>query len=218
MCLLSVRSLKYSCDRFRAVLLALTTNQKLGLGLTAVVFIAFALISALLIPRSNADFPGRRGLVPFILVTAILTIAMLGAVEVFAKEEHHGAEAAPGEAEPEPAPEPEPQEPAPTPPTTTQPATTAEQPSGSPEAGKAVFEAQGCGGCHTFSAAGANGTVGPNLDQVLAGKDAAFVHESIVEPNAEIAEGFSAGVMPQDYEQKLSPKQLDDLVSFLTSG
>jgi mono/diheme cytochrome c family protein len=202
------------------VLLALTTNQKLGLAGTAVVFIAFALISALLIPRSNPDFPGRRGLAAFILVTAILTIAMLGAVEVFAKEEHHGAEAAPEEPqpEPEPTPGPEPQEPAPTRPTTTAPATTAEQPSGSPEAGKAVFQAQGCGGCHTFSAAGANGTVGPNLDQVLAGKDAAFVHESIVEPNAEIAEGFSAGVMPQDYEQKLSPKQLDDLVAFLMSG
>jgi cytochrome c551/c552 len=202
------------------VLLALTTNQKLGLAGTAVVFIAFALISALLIPRSNPDFPGRRGLVAFILVTAILTIAMLGAVEVFAKEEHHGAEAAPEEPQPEPgpAPEPQPQEPAPTQPTTTAPTTTAEQPSGSPEAGKAVFQAQGCGGCHAFSAAGANGTVGPNLNQVLAGKDAAFVHESIVDPNAEIAEGFSAGVMPQDYEQKLSPKQLDDLVAFLTSG
>ena len=35
---------------------------------------------------------------------------------------------------------------------------------------------------------------------------------------AEVAEGFSAGVMPQDYEQKVSPKQLDDLVAFLTSG
>ena len=203
------------------MLLALTTNQKLGLAGTALVFIAFALISALLIPRSRTDFPGRRGLVPFILVTAILTIAMLGAVEVFAKESHEGeaagepTETAP---QPEPMPAPEPQEPAPTRPTTTEPTTTAEQPSGSPEAGKTVFAAQGCGGCHTFSPAGSSGAVGPNLDDVLAGKDAAFVHESIVEPNAEIAQGFSAGVMPQDYEQKLSSKQLDDLVAFLTSG
>ena len=203
------------------MLLALTTNQKLGLGGTAVVFIAFALISALLIPRRNPDFPARRGLVAFILVTVIFTIAMLGAVEVFAKEEHHGeaageqTETTP-EPEREPMPEPEPQEPAPTRPTT--PTTRPEQPSGSAEAGKAVFQAQGCGGCHTFTAAGANGTVGPNLDEVLAGKDAAFVRESIVDPNAEVAQGFSAGVMPQDYEQKLSPKQLNDLVAFLTSG
>jgi len=197
------------------VLLALTTNQKLGLGATAAIFIAFALIAALLIPRSSPDFPGRRGLVPFILVTVILTIAMLGAVEVFAKESHEGeAAAGPTETTPEPEPEPQPQEPAPTRPTTT----TSAQPSGSAEAGKTVFAAQGCAGCHTFSAAGAAGTVGPNLDEALADKDAAFVHESIVNPNAEVAEGFSAGVMPQDYEQKLSSKQLDDLVAFLTSG
>jgi len=201
------------------VLLALTTNQKLGLAATAAVFIAFALLAALLIPRSSPDFPGRRGLVPFILVTVILTIAMLGAVEVFAKESHEGEQAAePTETTPQPEPEPapEPQEPAPTRPTT--PTTTSERPPGSADAGKAVFAAQGCGGCHTFSAAGAAGTVGPNLDEELAGKDADFVHESIVDPNAEIAEGFSAGVMPQDYEQKLSPKQLNDLVAFLTSG
>ena len=89
------------------MLLALTTDQKLGLAGTAVVFIAFSLLVALVIPRRNPDFPGRRGLVPFILVTLILTIAMLGAVEVFAKEEHHAA-AEPGETTPEPEPEPSP--------------------------------------------------------------------------------------------------------------
>jgi mono/diheme cytochrome c family protein len=192
------------------VLLALTTNQKLGLGGTAAVFIAFALLVALVIPRGRPDFPGRRGLVPFILVTLILTIAMLGAVEVFAKEEHHAA-AEPRETTPEPAPEPSPTPEPPPPPTTT------EQPSGSPEAGKTVFQVSGCGGCHTFSAAGTTGTTGPNLDEVLAGKDAAFVRQSIVEPNADIAEGYSPGVMPQTYEEQLSPKQIDDLVAFLTS-
>ena len=194
------------------MLLALTTDQKLGLAGTAVVFIAFSLLVALVIPRRNPDFPGRRGLVPFILVTLILMIAMLGAVEVFAKEEHHAA-AEPGETTPEPEPEPTPT-PSPEPPA---PTTTAEQPSGSPEAGKTVFEVSGCGGCHTFAAAGTTGTTGPDLDEVLAGKDAAFVEQSIVQPNAEIAEGYSAGVMPQTYEEQLSPKQLHDLVAFLTS-
>jgi mono/diheme cytochrome c family protein len=196
------------------VLLALTTNQELGLAGTAAVFIGFALIAAILIPRRNPDFPGRRGLVPFVLVTVILTIAMLGAVEVFAKEEHH-AEGAPERTVTTPTgTTPTGRTPSPPPP----PTTTAERPSGSPQAGKAVFAAQGCGGCHTFSAAGASGAVGPNLDEVLKGKDAAFVHESIVDPNAEIAPGFSPGVMPQTYEDQLSPKQLDDLVAFLTSS
>jgi mono/diheme cytochrome c family protein len=191
------------------VLLALTTNQKLGLAGTAAVFIAFALISALLIPRGKPDFPGRRGLVPFILVTAILTIAMLGAVEVFAKEEHPETEA-PGETTPEPPPPPTT--------TTTGTMTTTEQPPGSAAAGRAVFTSAGCGGCHTFGPAGASGSVGPDLDEALQGKDAEFIRQSIVDPNAEITQGFSAGVMPQNFGQELSPKQLDDLVAFLMSG
>lgn len=194
------------------MLLALTTNQKLGLGGTAAVFIAFALLVALVIPRRYPDFPSRRGLVPFILVTLVLTIAMLGAVEVFAKEEHHAATET-HETTPEPAPEPSPS-PEPPPPATT----TTEQPSGSPEAGKTVFQVAGCGGCHTFAPAATTGTTGPDLDEVLAGKDAEFVRQSIVEPNAEVAQGYSPGVMPQTYEEQLSPKQIDDLVAFLTSG
>lgn len=198
------------------MLLALTTNQKLGLAGTAAVFIGFALLVAILIPRGNPDFPGRRGLVPLILVTVILTIAMLGAVEVFAKEEHHAEAAAePTETTPTGTTS---TETTPTTPAPPAPTTTAERPSGSAEAGKAVFAAQGCAGCHTFSAAGASGTVGPNLDDVLKGKDAAFVRQSIVDPNAVIAPGFNPGVMPQTYKEQLSPKQLDDLVAFLTSG
>jgi mono/diheme cytochrome c family protein len=32
--------------------------------------------------------------------------------------------------------------------------------------GSGVFASAGCGGCHTLKAAGASGTVGPNLDQL----------------------------------------------------
>jgi mono/diheme cytochrome c family protein len=193
------------------VLFALTTDQKLGLAGTAAVFIAFSLFVALVLPRGNPDFPGRRGLVPFILVTLILTIAMLGAVEVFAKEEEHG-EAAPHETTPEPAPPPasptpEPQQPPPP-----------MEPSGSPDAGRDVFAAQGCGSCHTFSPAGTSGTIGPNLDDTLDGKDPGYVRRAIVDPDADVAAGFNAGVMPKTYEEQLSPQQLDDLVAFLTSG
>jgi mono/diheme cytochrome c family protein len=190
------------------VLLALTTNQKLGLAGTAAVFIAFALLAALVIPRASPDFPGRRGLVPFILVTAILTIAMLGAVEVFAKEEEHPEAEAPSETTPE----------APPPPPATTGTTTTEQPPGSPEAGRAVFASAGCGACHTFSSAGTSGSVGPDLDEALQGKDPEFIRQSIVDPNAEITQGYGAGVMPQNFGQELSPKQLDDLVAFLSSG
>jgi mono/diheme cytochrome c family protein len=195
------------------VLLALTTNQRLGLAGTAAVFIAFALISSLLIPRARPNFPGR-GLALFIIVTGMLTVAMLGAVEVFAKESEHGEAVEEPRTEEPTTPETTP-EPPPPPPAAT---TTAEEPSGSPEAGKAVFAAQGCGNCHTFAPAGSSGTVGPDLTEALAGKDAEFVRESIVDPNAEVTSGYPAGVMPQTYKDQLSPKQLDDLVSFLTSG
>jgi cytochrome c553 len=197
------------------VLLALTTDQKLGLAITAAIFIAFSLLAALVIPRSNPDFPGRRGLVPFILVTVILTIAMLGAVEVWAKEDHAAAEGGHETTETETtetAPPPPPAEPPP--PTTTG----GGEPSGSAEAGRSVFVDAGCGTCHAFEPAGTTGTVGPNLGETLAGKDAAFIRQSIVDPSAEIASGYSAGVMPETYEDQLSPEQLNDLVAFLASG
>ena len=201
------------------MLLALTNNQQLGLAITAAVFIVFSLLCALVIPRSRPDFPGRKGLVPFILVTVILTIAMLGAVEVWAKEDHAAAEGGHETTETETTATTE-TETTGTETTETAPAgtTTAEQPAGSAAAGRTVFEDQGCGSCHTFAPAGASGTVGPNLGEVLAGKDAAFIHESIIEPNAEIASGYSAGIMPQNYGDQLTPQQIDDLVAFLSSG
>jgi mono/diheme cytochrome c family protein len=87
---------------------------------------------------------------------------------------------------------------------------------GDAAAGKQVFVSQGCGSCHTFKAAGTNGTVGPNLDEALKGKTPDFVHESIVNPNAEIAKGYAPNIMPQTYGSDLSAKQLADLVAFLT--
>lgn len=81
--------------------------------------------------------------------------------------------------------------------------------------GRSTFLANGCSGCHTLAAAGATGTVGPDLDQVLPGKSAAFIHQSIVSPNAQIASGFSAGIMPSDFGQRISAGDLAALVAFL---
>ena len=193
------------------MLLGLTTDQKLGLGGTAAVFIAFALVTALLIPRYRPDFPGRKGVGLFVVVTLLLTVAMLGAVVVFAAEDE-GAEAAHGE----------------TPQTetttetgateTTPPATTApeEAPAGDPEAGKALFASNGCGGCHTYEPAGSTGTVGPNLAESLEGKDPEYVRRAILNPDADIAEGYGPGVM-SSFDQ-LSPDQVNDLVAFVTQG
>jgi len=87
---------------------------------------------------------------------------------------------------------------------------------GNPAEGKKVFVDNGCGGCHTFKAAGTNGKIGPNLDEVLKDKDAEFVKTSITDPNAEIASGFQPNIMPQNYGSQLTAKQIADLVAFLT--
>ena len=72
-----------------------------------------------------------------------------------------------------------------------------------------------CGSCHTLKAAGTAGTVGPDLDQVLAGKDAKYIEQQIVDPNSEITQGYPPDVMPQDFETSLTPKDIQGLVKYL---
>jgi mono/diheme cytochrome c family protein len=81
--------------------------------------------------------------------------------------------------------------------------------------GAQVFANFGCGTCHTFAAAEAGGVTGPSLDESLPGESASKVKEMIVDPNKEIAKGYPPNVMPPDYEQEISPKELDDLVKYL---
>jgi uncharacterized cupredoxin-like copper-binding protein len=77
------------------VLLAgLSTGHKIGLLVVGAVFIAFALTSALVIPRRRPEYPGKNGLSVFIIVSLALFLAMLTAVVVFGVEsEAKGAEA-----------------------------------------------------------------------------------------------------------------------------
>lgn len=82
--------------------------------------------------------------------------------------------------------------------------------------GAQVFANNGCGGCHTFAAANSGGVTGPNLNEFLApDDDKAAIEKMIVDPNADLAEGYPANVMPQNYGELLSTKELEDLVQFL---
>jgi len=85
---------------------------------------------------------------------------------------------------------------------------------GAPD-GKTLFTENNCGACHALADAGTTGGTGPNLDDVLADKDAAFIKESITDPGAEIAPGFSDGIMPTNFGQTLEPAELDALVKYL---
>ena len=86
---------------------------------------------------------------------------------------------------------------------------------GAASSGKQIFDDQNCDTCHTLADAGSTAQVGPDLDKVLPGKDADFVRESIVDPNAKIEEGFQPDLMPKDFDEKLSDAQLDALVKYL---
>ena len=82
--------------------------------------------------------------------------------------------------------------------------------------GAQVFASNGCGNCHTFAAAESGGVTGPNLDESLAADDdAASIEEMIVEPNAEIVKGYQPNVMPPNFGEVLSPKELEDPVQYL---
>jgi cytochrome c oxidase subunit 2 len=90
--------------------------------------------------------------------------------------------------------------------------------------GKAVFTNNGCGACHTLTAAGTSAKVGPDLDKLpqyasQAGQPLqAFVHQSIVDPNAYIQPGYPKNVMPQTFGTSLSKQQLDALVQYLINS
>jgi cytochrome c oxidase subunit II len=84
--------------------------------------------------------------------------------------------------------------------------------------GKTLFteaaQPSACKSCHTLADAGATGTVGPNLDEVVPKLSEADIKESIENPDAKVTEGFQPGLMPR-YGDSLSDAQVDALVKYL---
>jgi mono/diheme cytochrome c family protein len=176
------------------VLLAITGEGKVGLGVLAGLLIAFAILSAFYFPRRNPDFPGNRlGL--FILVSVVLFAGTMVGVIVFAAEEGepHSEEATQTQGE--------------EPPTSTEQTTSApSEPAGDAAAGEAVFASAGCVSCHTLEAAGSSGTVGPNLDEAKPD------HDLVVD---RVTNGM--GVMPS-FKGQLSEKQIQDVAAYVVAS
>jgi mono/diheme cytochrome c family protein len=86
----------------------------------------------------------------------------------------------------------------------TLPADTGAATEGDPANGKKIFASAGCGGCHTFSAAGSTGTVGPNLDDASIAVDAAA---------QQVKNG--GGGMPA-FGDRLSDQEIADVAAFVT--
>jgi cytochrome c2 len=94
--------------------------------------------------------------------------------------------------------------------------------------GEKLFASQGCAACHSLKEG--EKIIGPSLfhvgqtalgrikDTTYKGKATTaeeYIRESIVEPNTYVVPGFPAGVMVQDFGQKLSAQDIDDLIAFL---
>jgi uncharacterized cupredoxin-like copper-binding protein len=76
--------------------LALSTGHEVGLGVTAFVFIIWALASSFLFPRIWPDYPGTF-MPAFLVISLVFFFGMLTAVETFGAEEAHGEAEAPHE-------------------------------------------------------------------------------------------------------------------------
>jgi mono/diheme cytochrome c family protein len=189
------------------VLLALT-GYEAALLAVAGVFISFALIVALVVPRSRPEFPGRRlGL--FLAVCVVLFAAQLTAVLVLAEV---------GEADEPVAQEETTTETTPTETTTSETTTTEStatestettettEAQGDPVAGKVVFTGSaGCIGCHTLADAGATGSVGPNLDV------AQPLYDKVVDRATN-----GLGIMPS-FKDTLTEQQISDVAAYVSS-
>lgn len=97
---------------------------------------------------------------------------------------------------------------------------------GDPAAGEQLFTAGANGGipCSTCHHADSPDTlVGPGLAGIaeragerVPGETALeYLHQSIVEPDAHVVEGFPAGVMPKNYGEIYSEEQIGDLIAYL---
>jgi cytochrome c6 len=176
------------------VVAGLSTGNKIGLAVVGAAFIVFALVCSFVLPARNPNFPGKHvGL--FVGVCVLFFVAMISAVLIFGveKKEAKASETPPSTA------------------TATAPTTTGAAPppaaaKGDPVAGKQVFASAGCGGCHTLKAAGSNGNVGPNLDQ-LKPAAARVAHQVEV----------GGGPMPS-FKATLSPKQIQDVAAFVATS
>jgi mono/diheme cytochrome c family protein len=173
---------------------ALSTGNKVGLGLIALVWIVFSLVVSMIIPRYRPGFPGKN-LPAFLALCALFFVAMLGAVAVFGKESKE-SEAAPGA------------------PAQTQTGVTATTATGSATtpssggsanlaAGKAAWDKASCGGCHIMKAANGTGTVGPNLDEVKP-DEATVAHQ--------VENG--GGAMPP-FKGVLTPQEISDVSAYV---
>ncbi len=71
----------------------------------------------------------------------------------------------------------------------------------------------GCAGCHDLD--GSEADIGPKLNGIGKRMTADEVKTAIIDPNAIIAEGFEAEMMPDDFADQMDDSELSLIVDYL---
>src|SRR3990172_2102361 len=82
-------------------------------------------------------------------------------------------------------------------------------------AGDAVKK-YGCGACHKI--AGEQGAIGPDLTKIGTMKKRDYLARALLDPDADIAEGFPPGMMPKDYADKLTAGEFELIIDFMVKS
>ena len=77
----------------------------------------------------------------------------------------------------------------------------------------AALEKFNCGTCHDLE--GSEADLGPKLNGISKKMDDTKIIEAIVKPNVEIAEGFEADTMPDDFGEQMRVSELNLIVEYL---
>lgn len=89
--------------------------------------------------------------------------------------------------------------------------------------GEKLVSANGCIGCHSLDGAALPGPTWKGLygapvslaDGSSVTVDDAYLHAAIVDPNAQVHQGFPPGLMPSTYDEMLTDQQITDMIEFI---
>ena len=77
-----------------------------------------------------------------------------------------------------------------------------------------ALEKYGCSACHDLE--GSEAEAGPKLNGIAERMDREKIIEAIIDPNAEIAEGFESDMMPDDFGEQMRVSELNLIVDYLS--
>lgn len=83
----------------------------------------------------------------------------------------------------------------------------------------------GCQSCHSTDGSpgvgptwkGLYGNTQTLIDGSVVTVDEIYLHTAVVDPNAQVAQGFTPNVMPQNYQDSLTDEQISDIIAFIKS-